>query len=87
LHSDYYRSLVEALVMAGVERSLAEKLARESIEGAMKMLEKLDPYELRSKVETPGGITVEMMVELEKEGIFGKIAKVLGAMGRKLKRR
>jgi len=86
VHAEYFRSAVEALVASGVERSLAEELARESIIGTIKMLEKYDPYKLRSKVETPGGITVEMLLKLEEEGVFGKIAKVLGEKGRELSR-
>ncbi len=85
-HAMYYEALVEALVYSGVERELAEKLARESVAGAMEMLRKYDPYKLRSKVETPGGLTVEMSAELEAEGVFGKIAKVLGRKGRELSR-
>ena len=86
VHALYLQSLVEAMVYSGVDRKLAEKLARESIEGTLKMAEEYDPYQLRSKVETPGGITVEMSVELEAQGVFGKIAEVLGRKGRELSR-
>lgn len=87
VHALYYQSVVESLVYSGVPRDLAEKLARDSIKSTLDLLEAYDPYEVRSKVETPGGITVELTNELESEGVFGKIAKVLGEMGRKLRTR
>ena len=86
VHAMYFQALVESMVFSGVDRKLAEELAKESIIGAIKMLEKYDPYQLRSKVETPGGITVEMSTDLESFGVFGKIAQVLGRKGRELSR-
>ncbi|NPA84970.1 MAG: NAD(P)-binding domain-containing protein [Crenarchaeota archaeon] len=86
VHALYLQSLIEAMVYSGVDRGLAEELARESLEGALRMAEKYDPYQLRSKVETPGGITVEMSTELEAKGVFGKMAEVLGRKGRELTR-
>ncbi len=87
IHALYFNALVEALVYAGVDRSLAEEVARESIVGTIELLRKYSPLEVRSRVETPGGITVKMSVELEKEGAFGTIAKVLGETGRELRTR
>ena len=87
VHALYYQSMVEAMVYSGVPRELAEKLAIDSIRSTMDLLENYDPYEVRSKVETPGGITVEITNELESQGVFGKISKVLGEVGRRLRTR
>ncbi|ALU12665.1 hypothetical protein EYM_06220 [Ignicoccus islandicus DSM 13165] len=87
IHSLYYNSLVEALVYAGVDRKLAEEMVKESVIGTMEFLKKYDPLEVRARVETPGGITVKMTVELEKEGVFGSLSKIVGETGRELRTR
>lgn len=87
IHALYYLSLVEAMVYAGVPREIAEEAARESIVGTIKMIEKYTPLEIRARVETPGGITVKITTELESSGVYGKISKVLGEVGKELRAR
>ena len=85
VHALYYQSMVEAMVYSGVPRDLAEKLAKDSIRSTMDLLENYDPYKVRSKVETPGGITVEITNLLEEGGVFGRISTILGKIGRRLR--
>ncbi len=72
----FYLSLVEGLVGAGVEREKAERMARATIRASSEILLNTSyVWIIRSKVETPGGITVKMLSNLEERGVFGAITK------------
>lgn len=77
----FYLSLVEGLVGAGIERERAERIVRATIKASSEiLLNTLYAISVRSRVETPGGITVKMITNLEGKGVFGLIAKEIAGI-------
>lgn len=75
----YIYLLIEALsdggVLAGLPRDVALKLASETVQGAAQMVieTRLHPGELKDMVTSPGGTTINGLLQMEKNGIRGII--------------
>ena len=73
--------LVEAAVAQGLERSVAEKLAGQTLYGAGKLLMESpdDAATLRAKVTSPGGTTASALAAFEAEGLPRVVAAAVEA--------
>ncbi len=73
--------LVEAAVAQGLERSVAEKLAGQTLYGAGKLLMESpdDAATLRAKVTSPGGTTAAALAAFEAEGLPRVVAAAVDA--------
>ncbi|MCF6284343.1 MAG: pyrroline-5-carboxylate reductase, partial [Candidatus Hydrogenedentes bacterium] len=81
----YFFKMVECLVAAavsqGLERSVAERLAGQTLYGAGKLLMESDDSagELRKKVTSPGGTTEAALNAFEAEGLEQVVATAVAA--------
>lgn len=88
----YIYTVIEALsdggVKVGLDRALATFLAAQTTLGAAKMVleTKEHPAKLRDKVATPGGTTVEGLLQLEKSKVREAIIKAVVKATEKSKR-
>lgn len=79
----YAYMFIEAIAEGGVLRGLpwkkAYKLAAQSVLGAAKMVLETDqhPIELRDKVCSPGGATIEALYSLEKNNFKGTVIEAM----------
>jgi len=66
----FFESLLLAGLKVGLPRDVALELAVNTVTGTAKLLEKLGkhPAELRDMVITPGGVTIEAVHVMEREG-------------------
>lgn len=85
----YVAMMVEALsdggVAAGLPRTIATKLALQTVRGTVQLLQEtgMHPAELKDRVTSPGGTTIAGIAELERAGFRSAlIAAVLGATER-----
>jgi len=72
----FIESLVEAAVHIGLPRDMAQELVLQTLLGSGRFMQKSgkEPLELRRMVTTPGGITAEALLQLEK-GKFTELVK------------
>ncbi|MGE5483514.1 MAG: pyrroline-5-carboxylate reductase family protein [Ignavibacteriales bacterium] len=72
----FAESLVDAGVRAGLTRKESETVVLQTMYGCMKMWAESDCSvgDLRAQACTPGGVSVEMIHELEREGIRGVVS-------------
>lgn len=81
----YFFYLVEAMIDAGIllglPRAVAEKLIIQSAVGAAKMLDRTDehPVILREAVTSPAGTTINAIRELEKHGVRAALLAAIEA--------
>jgi len=69
----------EGAVLMGIKRDDAYQFAAKAVEGSAKMVLEtgIHPGELRDAVCSPGGTTIEGVVELEKNGFKGNIIQAM----------
>lgn len=74
-------ALVDAGVLAGLPRPLAEELVLATAEGSGRMLgeQGADPARLRAAVSSPGGTTVAAIQELENRALRGAVMAAVEA--------
>lgn len=81
----YVCLVIEALadggVQAGLPRSLAMKLATQTVLGTAKMIEETGrhPGELKDAVASPGGTTIAAIAELERHGLRSALMQAVNA--------
>lgn len=74
----FLESLLDGAVALGLKRSEAQTMAAETMKGAaMLMLAGEAPEQLREKVATPGGSTIQGLLELERKAVRGTVADAL----------
>ncbi|KAL9024626.1 MAG: hypothetical protein Q9196_006380 [Gyalolechia fulgens] len=74
----FIESLLDGAVALGLKRSEARIMAAETMKGAaMLMLAGESPDAVKEKVATPGGSTVQGLLELERKAIRGTVADAL----------
>ncbi len=87
----YVFVIIEALIDAGVHiglpREIAEKLVVETVLGSVRALQVMakHPAELRNLVTSPGGTTVEGLLQLEKGGLRSLLLQAVIATYEKAK--
>lgn len=87
----YAYMMIEAMadggVMMGLPRRLALKLAAETLNGAARMMlaDQGHPEELKDRVCSPGGATIEGVFSLEKAGFRGALIEAVKAGADKCK--
>jgi len=74
-------ALVDAGVLAGLPRDVAETLAIGTLSGAARLLTETgdSPAELRAAVTSPGGTTAAGLHELERAGVRAAFLDAVGA--------
>ena len=72
-------SLIDASVHIGLPREVAQELVLETISGATHLIQKSGkhPAELRNMVASPGGTTVEGLLQLEEGGLRALLAQAV----------
>lgn len=77
----FIEALIDAGVHIGLPRSMAEKLAMQTIIGSTHAVQKTGkhPAELRNMVSSPGGTTVEALLQLEKGNFRSIILEAVAA--------
>ncbi|MBC7235756.1 MAG: pyrroline-5-carboxylate reductase [Chloroflexi bacterium] len=77
----FIEALIDAGVRMGFARTVAEKLALQTVRGAAIYAQQtgLHPAELRNRVTSPGGTTAEALHELEKGGLRATVANAVWA--------
>lgn len=81
----YVAMMVEALsdggVAAGLPRSIATKLALQTVRGTVQLLQetKMHPAELKDRVTSPGGTTIAGIAELERAGFRSALIEAVRA--------
>jgi len=77
----FVEALIDAGVHIGLPRSIAEKLAIQTIIGSTHMVQKTGkhPAELRSMVTSPGGTTTEALRQLEKGSFRSLLLEAVAA--------
>lgn len=74
----FVESLLSGSVALGLKRSDAQAMAAQTMKGAaMLMLAGEKPEDIREKVATPGGSTIQGLLELERRGLRGAVADAL----------
>jgi len=83
----FVESLVEAAVHIGLPREIAQELVLETMLGSGHLLQKSgkSPAELQGMVTTPGGVTAEALLRLEKGGFTGLVIEAVIAAYEKAK--
>ncbi len=83
----FVEALIDAGVHIGLPRSIAEKLAIQTIIGSTHMVQKTGkhPAELRSMVTSPGGTTTEALLQLEKGNFRSLLLEAVAAAYNKAK--
>lgn len=88
----FLEGLVDGAVALGLKRSEAQTMAADTMKGvAMSILESESPEKLKEKVATPGGSTIQGVLELERKALRGVVADALikctaaaGSLGQKV---
>lgn len=77
----FIEALIDAGVLTGLPRTLATELAVQTVLGSTKMLAELGdhPASLRDMVTSPGGTTINGLLELEAGGFAGLIMKAVSS--------
>ncbi|KAL8902070.1 MAG: hypothetical protein Q9207_004895 [Kuettlingeria erythrocarpa] len=74
----FIESLLDGAVALGLKRSEAQIMAAQTMKGAaMLMLAGEQPDTLKEKVATPGGSTIQGLLELERKALRGTVADAL----------
>jgi pyrroline-5-carboxylate reductase len=75
----YFESMIEAGVRMGLERETSVKIAYQTIVGVMEVWKRrqVPPNELLNEACTPGGISVESVVTLDKHGFRAAISEAI----------
>lgn len=74
----FIESLLDGAVALGLKRSEAQIMAAQTMKGAaMLMLAGEQPDALKEKVATPGGSTIQGLLELERKALRGTVADAL----------
>lgn len=74
----FVESLLDGAVALGLKRSEAQIMAAETMKGAaMLMLNGESPESVKEKVATPGGSTIQGLLELERKALRGTVADAL----------
>lgn len=74
----FVEGLLDGAVALGLKRSEAQIMAAETMKGAaILMLSGETPEELKEKVATPGGSTIQGLLELERKALRGTVADAL----------
>ncbi|KAI4277629.1 MAG: hypothetical protein L6R38_005412 [Xanthoria sp. 2 TBL-2021] len=74
----FIESLLDGAVALGLKRSEAQIMAAQTMKGAATlMLAGEQPETLKEKVATPGGSTIQGLVELERKALRGTVADAL----------
>ncbi len=83
----FIEALADGGVKAGLPRSLALKLAAQTVYGTAKMIIDggVHPAELKDKVASPGGTTIEGIKELEVRGFRGSVISAVESAARRSK--
>jgi pyrroline-5-carboxylate reductase len=83
--SMFVESLTDAGVKNGLPRGLALELAVATVEGTGKMLSltKLEPSVLKNQVCSPGGTSIEGVLELEKTGFRASVEEAVNVTVKK----
>jgi pyrroline-5-carboxylate reductase len=83
----FIEAMTEAGIYNGVPAKTARKLAAQTVLGAAKMLKMSDrhPADLRDAVCTPGGTTIEAVMELENKGFNGIVMSAVDKCAKKYK--
>ncbi|AYE34302.1 pyrroline-5-carboxylate reductase [Clostridium septicum] len=73
----FIEAMADAAVKLGIPRSKAYKMAAQSVLGSAKMVleTKKHPGELKDMVCSPGGTTIDAVVELENQGFRNSVIK------------
>jgi len=84
----FIEALIDAGVHIGLPRNMAEKLAIQTIIGSTHAVQKTGkhPAELRNMVTSPGGTTVEALLQLEKGNFRSILLEAVAAAYNKAKR-
>ena len=84
----FIEALIDAGVHIGLPRNMAEKLAIQTIIGSTHAVQKTGkhPAELRNMVSSPGGTTVEALLQLEKGNFRSILLEAVAAAYNKTKR-
>jgi len=84
----FVESLVEAAVHIGLPREMAQELVLPTLLGSGHLIQKSgkSPTELQGMVTTPGGVTAEALLQLEKGGFTGLVIEAVIAAHEKAKR-
>lgn len=83
----FMEALADGAVKEGIPRKQAYNLAAQALLGAAKMVLETGshPGELKDAVCSPGGATIEAVIELEKSGFKGSIVRAMDACTKKAK--
>ncbi|KAI4115982.1 MAG: hypothetical protein LQ345_003521 [Seirophora villosa] len=74
----FVESLLDGAVAMGLKRSEAQTMAAETMKGAaMLILAGEQPEAVKEKVATPGGSTIQGLLELERKALRGTVADAL----------
>ncbi len=75
----FLEALIDGGVRCGLPRTLAEKLALETLSGTVHMIKtfRKNPYELKAMVTSPGGTTISALEVFYREGFPGIIISAL----------
>ena len=74
----FLKSLLDGAVALGLRRSEAQTLAAETMKGAaMLLLGGETPEQVKEMVATPGGSTIQGLLELERKALRGSVADAL----------
>jgi pyrroline-5-carboxylate reductase len=87
----YVAMMVEALsdggVAAGLPRAIATKLALQTLQGTVQLLQEtgMHPAELKERVTSPGGTTIAGIAELERAGFRSALIEAVRAATKRSK--
>lgn len=84
----YFQSLIDAGIGAGIDREISTKIVYQTIVGAMEVWKKrqVSLDELLTEASTPGGISEESVLTLEKHAFRAAVNEAIGNATLKAKR-